>query len=214
MPINIFMIDQTLIDNNSKSITNAFSSATTIVDGLMSVKNVHTDECCKKLENFIFNLPEDQWLPESTPKKDINRYSNRYRINWKSDSIIEELSMSYNAITPLINKVFTRTKEKVFIGLNIWKDTEGFQAVLHRDNGIIAVAMQIYQGKNVPKDCGTRFEIENEMLHVPYEHNSGYVLEQVDDIQQRIVHGTSRPTPKDCTRLSVYAIWSYPEFKD
>ena len=213
MPINIFMIDQTLIDNNSKSITNAFSSATTIVDGLMSIKNVHTDECCKKLENFIFNLPEDQWSLESTPKEDINKSRNRYRINWKSDSIIEELSMSYDAITPLINKVFTRTKEKVFIGLNIWKDTEGFQTGLHRDNDIIAVAMQIYQGKNVPKDCGTRFEIDNEWLHLPYEHNSGYVLEQVDDIQQRIVHGTSLPTPKDCTRVSVYAIWSYPEFK-
>jgi len=208
------MIDQTLIDNNSKSIYDALSSATPIYDGLMSVKNVHTDECCKKLENFISNLTENQWSPESTPNKNMNKYRNRHRINWQSDSIIEELSMSYNAVTPLINKIFNHTKEKVFIGLNIWKDTEGFQTGLHRDNDIIAVAMQIYQGKNVPKNCGTRFEIENEMLHLPYEHNSGYVLEQADDIQQRLVHGTSRPTPKDCTRLSVYAVWSYPEFKD
>lgn len=210
------MIDQTLIDNNSKSIYDALSSATPMYNGLMSVKNVHTDECCKKLENFIFNLSNDQWSSESRPQLKTNQYQirNRYRLNWQSDSIIEELSMSYNAVTPLINKIFTRTKEKVFIGLNIWKDTEGFQTGLHRDNDIIAVAMQVYQGKNVPKDCGTRFEIENEMLHLPYKHNSGYVLEQVDDIQQRLVHGTSRPTPKDCTRISVYAIWSYPEFKN
>ena len=182
------MIDQTLIDNNSKSIYDALSSATPIYDGLMSVKNVHTDECCKKLENFISTLTENQWSPESTPNKNMNKYRNRHRINWQNDSIIEELSMSYDAVTPLINKIFNHTKEKVFIGLNIWKDTEGFQTGLHRDNDIIAVAMQIYQGKNVPENCGTRFEIENEMLHLPYKHNSGYVLEQADDIQQRLVH--------------------------
>lgn len=208
------MIDQTLIDNNSKSIYDALSSATPIYNGLMSVKNVHTDECCKKLENFISNLTENQWSPESTPNKNMNKYRNRYRINWQSDSIIEELSMSYDAVTPVINQLFTRTKEKVFIGLNIWKDTEGFQTGLHKDNDVIAVAMQVYQGKFVPEDCGTRFQLAEEMLHLPYKHNSGYVLEQPDDIQQRIVHGTSRPTPKDCTRISVYAIWSYPEFKN
>jgi hypothetical protein len=202
---------------DADSITNSLLKSKIVANGLRSVDNVHSDDACDALQKFISTIAQDQWLPEVGVTKDLGTHTkdrNRYRLNWQADSIIEDLHCSYESVTPVINQLFTKTKDKVFIGLNVWKDTEGFRTGMHRDNDIIAVAMQVYQGKHVPSDCGTRFELENEMLHLPYQHNSGYVLEQPDNIVDRLVHGTSKPTPAGCERLSIYAIWSYPQFKD
>ena len=208
------MIDRTLINENTDSIIQSLSAGIEHDRGFSELYNINCSRAAAKLDHYLATVSENQWIPETTANKDKN-LNLRKKINWQSDSIIEELHLSYEAVTPLINQLFTQTKEKVFIGLNVWQDIEGYSMSMHTDNPIIAVALQVYHGNTAPEDCGTSFCVQDHrIVEIPYKHNHGYILEQHDDLTKRLLHAPSKPTPAGAKRHSIYAVWSYPEFKD
>ena len=207
------MIDQNLINENTNSIIQSLTNGFEHDKGFIELYNINCSLAAEKLDHYLATVPEDQWIPETTTKKDKN-VNLRKKINWQSDSIIEELHLSYEAVTPIINQLFTQTKEKVFIGLNVWQDIEGYRMHMHTDNPIIAVALQAYHGNTAPEDCGTSFCVQDCIIEIPYKHNNGYILEQSDDLTKRLLHAPSKTTPAEAKRQSIYAVWSYPEFKD
>jgi hypothetical protein len=129
---------------------------------------------------------------------------NRRKITWDPDTIIEELHIAFENLTPLINGIFTG-KEKHFDGIQLWKDEAGYFIGYHTDNSNIAVSMQWYLFDNVPVDCGTTFVGDTEEVIVPYVANTGYLAADTS----QITHKTTNSTPPGIIRYSLYAVWTF-----
>jgi hypothetical protein len=193
------MIDYQLIEKNIEHIQQSWENIkTTQFSDLYQLKNIFNQELLNKLQNYLINN-KNQWT-----RVENQEHLNRYNITFCPDTIIEELHIiTEEGITPLVNQLFG-VPEKNFLGIQIWKDEEGYNLEAHRDNSIIDISLQIYLF-DAPLDCGTTFIHKNEELAVPYLHNTGYVYCHTNELT---THKTTRATPPGVTRHSLYSIWS------
>jgi hypothetical protein len=147
-----------------------------------------------KLVTYVHS--SDNWITDPS-------YSNprRTKINWESDTVVEEVHTVFERLTDVINNKFSRTNN--FLGVNIWKDTAGYAIGLHKDVKIIDIAVQVYLS-NGPAELGTEFVHNGVTERAQYKLNCGYLA----DNKVGISHALKYPVPESHTRYSIYGIWT------
>jgi hypothetical protein len=192
------MIDQQFINLSSQQALVAIEQRRpTQIDALFTVKNFLTPAAATKLKNYLSTVKESVWTQVAGQEK-----LNRKKLAWESNSIIEELHSAFNDITPAISQINNTPLN--FLGVQIWKDWEGYYIQPHQDNSIIDVGLQIYLFDNNAK-LGTTFVNQDHTVEIPYIHNSGYLMftKNIGATQ----HGTTNLTPPGVIRYSLYLIW-------
>jgi len=189
------MIDNQLIDNQTKHFLKAWNNKKEIIPNLYAVDNVLTDPASIKLRKYISTATSWETVinQERLPRR---------KISWEADSIIEELHTAFDNITPMVNKSFNDV-EKYFLGLQIWEDRGGYKLDYHSDNPVIDIAMQAYL-YDCPEQCGTTFNVDDYTIDLPFLHNTGYLLCN----NKKMLHKTTHTVPPNVKRYSLYAIWS------
>jgi hypothetical protein len=193
------MIDEQLIAQETLNLTTSvLSKQFTLAPGLFLLKNVFSQSALDKLKIFLDNLPEDKWeVVEGVRNK------SRRKFRWESDSIVEELHTAFENITPIIDNLVVEPTVR-FLGMHIWRDTAGYNIDYHTDNPVIVMSAQVYLFDLTPPACGTTFDFDGQHIEIPYIHNSGYLYNNTI----KIPHKSSKITPKDAVRYSIYAVWS------
>jgi hypothetical protein len=192
------VIDNQLIDLISQQTLQSIEQRQpTVFDGLYTVNNFLPESAVVKLKNYLPTSNESLWSPVTGQEK-----VNRLKLTWETDTIVEEIHEACNRLTPAVGKLSNLPLN--FIGLQIWKDWDGYRITSHRDNSIIDVGLQIYLFDNDSK-LGTTFSEGDCTIDIPYIHNSGYMLVANNN---NPTHRTTRDTPIGVTRYSLYLVWS------
>jgi hypothetical protein len=190
-------LDFNLINETTERlVTQIAQREQTACPDLFLVNDVFPESLLDKLTNYAVNK-SDGWVSEVNQKL-------RTKLNWESDSVIEELHISLENLTEQISDIFHRKEH--FLGLSIWKDLPGYKIKKHTDNPEIDAAMQVYL-LDGPQNLGTIFEFESTNISVPYRKNCGYLASN----RPGIPHYLDIPVPDLYTRYSLYAIWSKDE---
>ena len=194
------MIDQTLILSATAHAKLAIKNSKFLTDKFKLISDVLSADILIKLKQFIDTVDEEEW-------KEVSRqeFYPRKGINWISDTVVEELHNVMDNQTDEINKHFNTTGNK-FLGLALWRDTDGYEMPKHQDNSIIDIAMQIYLF-DYPEKYGTTFIINEKSIDVPFKHNTGYLLNQ-QEYNDRLVHWPTNKLAGSLPRYSLYLIWS------
>ena len=197
------MIDQLLIERNIQRMTDCWHQAKVMRQSLYLIKNVFTEAALEKLKAYVDN-PERVWT-----QVEMQEHLPRGKITWDADTIIEELHLMCQGLDPLISKF--SGLDLNFHGIQIWRDTEGYNILPHRDRSQIDIAMQVYLF-DAPSKCGTTFEFEGDdftnqtvNFQVPHEHNCGYIN---FNSRLNVLHYSTTPVPAGVLRYSLYAHWS------
>lgn len=148
------------------------------------------------LHKFLRYLDSyDNWKPVEFP------LVGRQILNWEADTVVEEVHVCMESITKEVNGLLSTTHDK-FLGLNIWKDVAPYRIEPHTDNPVIGTSLQIYLN-NCDANLATNFLYDGEEIALPYNSNSGYVMNN----DFRITHWMNTPIPAGFNRYSLYAIW-------
>lgn len=189
------MIDGELITKASNYTIEKFSNrVSTNCEYLWFLQDFLYPELIEKILKFV----EQDDLPWT--KVRLQTYAKRQSISWIPDTVIEELHMVINNLTPQIERVILRPQK--FGGISIWKDEYPYSIGPHADQPIISSALQIYL--NVGSvDTTTHFKWQDKILKPENLSNHGYFL----DNRGKVVHWLPNEVPKDFYRYSLYAIW-------
>lgn len=193
------MIDQDLIAQQTFSIQSSIKSRVgTPITGLWQCNDVLTATAIEKLKQYIQTADDSAW-------QTVDRQEDlaRRKIAWHADTVIEELHTAFDANTDLVNLLWPERKKR-FLGLQLWKDWQGYELAWHVDNDLIDISMQIYLFDLDP-GLGTTFRTEENTVDIPYQHNTGYLAVNSADL----FHRTTRTTPANTVRYSLYAVWSH-----
>lgn len=152
----------------------------------------------EKLYKYITTA--DNWV-EQEDYHPGDYQNNRLKINWESDTVIEEAHVVFENLTDAINQIYKRNNK--FVGINLWKDINGYQIPRHADNPDIDIAMQIYLNSE-QGNLGTKFEYQDVTIETPYSQNCGYIM----DNEGKIIHYFDSAIPPNYVRYSIYAIWT------
>lgn len=194
------MIDQTLILSATAHANLAIKNSKFLTDKFKLMSDVLSPDILIKLKQFIDTVDEEEW--KEVPGQE---FYPRKGINWISNTVVEELHIVMDNQSDEINKHFNTTGKK-FLGLALWRDTDGYEMPKHQDNPIIDIAMQIYLF-DYPEKYGTTFIVNEESVNVPFKHNTGYLLNQQED-NDRLVHWPTNKLAGSLPRYSLYLIWS------
>lgn len=149
---------------------------------------------------YRYALDSNDWCEQERYGSSLYE-PNRFKINWKADSVIEEIHTVFENLTDTFNQVYKKNYK--FSGINLWKDSSGYNITRHVDNPTIDLSIQIYLNDS-NCDLGTKFEYANATIKTPYIKNFGYIM----DNDGKIIHYFDSLIPPDYTRYSLYAIWS------
>jgi hypothetical protein len=193
------MIDNQFIESVAQqAIRSIEQRQSTEFDCLYTIKNFLIDQAISKLKNYLPATTDQQWTTVANQE-----HCNRRKLTWDSDTVIEELHLACDLLTPTISKIAGTSLN--FLGLQIWKDWSGYLITPHQDNPIIDASMQLYLFDNSP-NLGTTFSDDITKIEIPYVNNSGYLFfsKNVGNIK----HSTTNITPANATRYSLYLVWS------
>jgi len=94
-----------------------------------------------------------------------------------------------------------------FVGIDLWKDSSGYQITPHCDIPGPDYAVQIYMGEghNTFQMLGTALYIKKHhhltpLFEISYRPNSGYII----DAPHTILHGLNHKIPSNYNRYSIY----------
>jgi hypothetical protein len=192
-------LDFKLIEKSIQHAIISLEASETVCPGLSCISDFLDPELLLKLQNFIFNDNLSWDIQEYHTGVRYN--NNRKKINWISDSVVEEIHIVLEGLTDYLN--YTFNKKNKFLGLTIWKDAYSYQLSLHTDNPTIDMAIQIYLNSN-NTNLGTKFCIGTDIFETPYKVNCGYSM----DNQCNIPHYYDGKSPEDYYRYSLYAVWT------
>jgi hypothetical protein len=150
----------------------------------------------EKLKCYVDATDNADWA-------DRKENPSRKLIVWHADSVIEELHTVCGNLTSLVQTELS-TPDIEFMGIQLWKDSAGFNMSWHHDNPIIHVALQVYL-LDSPSNYVTSFETGTEVLAVPHVHNTGYLLINT------LKHTPTSTIANGATRYSLYAVWKLKE---
>jgi hypothetical protein len=193
------MIDNQFIESVARQASHSIEQRQlTKFNCLYTITDFLTNTAVSKLKNYLPNTTEDQWSNVANQEQ-----LNRRKLTWDSDTVIEELHEACNLLTLTICKIADTPLN--FLGLQVWKDWDGYKLGPHQDNPIIDASLQIYLFDN-SSNLGTTFSNDNIKIEIPYVNNSGYLLTSSNI--GNIKHYTTSTTPIGVTRYSLYLIWS------
>lgn len=188
------MIDYSLVNANiAHSRQQLAQRQSTTVDNLYQVDNFFTQELISKL--LIYVDSSTQWN-----SVELQEHLNRASITWDADTVFEETYMVFEQLTDDLNSLFG--SEYNLSGLQVWKDSPGYNIKMHVDNNRVGYSAQIYLTGGIDQ-LGTHF-IADSTVEIPYAVNTGYIT----SVANQIPHGMIKPVPDQHTRYSVYAIWA------
>jgi hypothetical protein len=192
-------IDFTLIEQSTKySIGQINEKIPTVCPYVFILPNFIDPTLLGKL--YQYSLVSNNWC-EQELYGSLLYATNRFKINWEADTVIEEVHTVFENLTDTLNQVYKKNYK--FLGINLWKDSAGFHTIKHVDNPGIDLSIQIYLN-DIECDLGTKFEYANTTIKTPYIKNFGYMM----DNDGKITHYFDSVIPPDYTRYSLYAIWS------
>jgi len=197
------MIDQQLIEQTAQSIANCLDNRKNICNSLFTLENVLPESACEKLWHYVQTT--NKW----NSIEDAFYQQNRKKITWESDTVIEELHCAFEQTTEKINQIFQPAQKQNFIGIAVWEDSEEYSIGWHTDNPLLSSALQIYLFDTCPSECGTTFKINNVDVDLPFVHNTAYLADQ--NLDNKLLHKTTHPTPAGIKRYSLHASWSFTE---
>lgn len=189
MPIDNQLINDSIV-HAKQQLINANSTPCPYI---FTVENLLYQPLLNKFLHYLESY--DNWKKVDLP------LVGRQILNWEFDTVVEEVHACMEAITSEVNNLLS-TKHDKFLGLNIWKDVYPYKIKPHTDNPVIGTSMQIYVN-NCNANLATNFSYNGEDIALPYNTNSGYVMNN----DFRIKHWMDTPVPKDFNRYSLYAIW-------
>lgn len=199
------MIDQDLIDRNSRSLDLALANAKKINDVLHLINDAFESELFTKFNHYIENNKDsDLWIPETDTYGKPMATVPRYKLSWQAESVIEELHEICQSQTMNIQKMFAK-KIGDFRGIVIWRDHEGYSLDWHTDNPVIGTSLQVYMSGSADNP-GTEFANKDSTCLVPFAVNSGYVVDQSSNNRPR--HRVSGVVPPGSIRYSLFAMWN------
>ncbi len=190
-------LDFQLIEQSTKYSSDQLKNVTkTDCPDLLFLTDFLYPPLVDKLINFV-TTNELDW------QKEVNiEYAPRYKINWITDTVIEETHTALENLTIPLNSQFDKNNK--FIGMTVWKDNEGFTIGKHdRDNEIIDMSIQVYLTEDLT-NLGTSFIYNNKIIQANYTKNCGYLY----DNNRGVTHYMDTPVPKGHVRYSLYAMWS------
>jgi hypothetical protein len=192
------MIDQTLITQGSLVATQSISSAKpTSINGLWRIENFFDIAVMSKLIEYFNNVDHSHWQEFNDEK-----YHQRKKITWQSDTVVEELHEICDSITEKIREISPTAQH--YWGINLWKDSENYFMDWHTDNTDIDMSLQIYLSG--PENCpGTIFRNSENVVEFEFVPNNGYLTDQ--GINQ-IEHKFSGAVGPGYPRYSLHAVWS------
>lgn len=193
------MVRQDLITRCTQSLQQSVCQKRTIItDSLYAVTQCLEDSSLQEIKNFISQASDSSW-------KEVQRqdYLARKSINWQSDTVIEELHIAIDAVTPLIKDLFGGALH--FHGIQLWRDSESYNLPYHFDNTIIDCALQIYLFDS-PRDQGTTFVYQGHEHTIDFENNSGYLVSNRPG--RALMHRTTGVVPTAHQRYTLFAYWS------
>lgn len=207
------MIDSSLIDLGKNYCTKQLENID-FVNGkkLGLINNFFPSSVIDKLKIFIHSA--QHWEYQENPKNGVinperqrlssmNPGTQRFKLTFQHDTIMEELYEILNGVTSNLSVIFN--KDLSFNGVFVWKDLPGYFAVDHVDNPEIEIAIQIYLTEH-EQNIGTIFFVDNKIVETNYKINEGYIMDNSYAIRHRI----RLPIPQDHIRYSVYANWKKP----
>ena len=192
------MIDQEQINKSIKLTEVAITSyLPTPSDKLFRINSVIDHTMIDKLNTYLNTIDSIKW--EYFQSNNLRKV-----ITWDADTVIEELHNIFDSMTDLISRQFSNGPLK-FLGLQLWKDSNGYNMNYHIDNPTIDVALQLYFF-DAPRECGTIFKIDKEEYLVPFEHNTGYIYK--NQTSTGVQHKVKVIISPDSYRYSLYMVWS------
>ena len=195
------MIDQDIIQTASNNLKQAFENRTEHTKDFSTVQNIFSQNVLNKVHDYILNDSDKVWALETTSSGE-EMHIPRNKIIWHSDTIIEELHMAMESITPQVQEVLDNPVN--FVGIILWQDYENYKIDWHTDNPILMATMQIYLAGS-KKNPGTEFELnEGEYHNCEFVPNTGYFLNQTE---RRLRHHTTGSVPPNVSRYSLFGMW-------
>ena len=192
-------IDFALIDQATQySIDQLAQKISTQCPYISILPNFIDPALLEKLYNYA--LVSDCWSKQEKYGSSFYE-TNRFKINWEPDTVIEEVHTVFENLTDTFNQVYKKNYK--FSGINLWKDSAGFHTIRHIDNPTIDLSIQIYLN-DTDCDLGTKFEYANTTIKTPYLKNFGYIMNN----DGKIIHYFDSEIPPEYTRYSLYAIWA------
>lgn len=195
------MIDQQIIQTASDNLQKAFENRIKHNTHFSTVHNVFSTEVLNKVYDYILNNSDKIWELETTSNGEEMNIP-RNKITWHMDTVIEELHVAMESITPQVQSVLNRPVK--FVGIILWQDQENYKIDWHSDNPILMATMQIYVAGS-KKNPGTEFELEEGKYHnCEFIPNTGYFLNQTES---RLKHHTTGSVPPNVSRYSLFGMW-------
>jgi len=146
-----------------------------------------------KFNQYVMEIDNDKW--ERTGS------SHRKKLCWIPDTVYEEVHIVFSNLTKNLEEIFNRKNS--FLGINIWKDTEGYQILKHIDMPKLDLSIQLYLN-SADTNLATTFDYDNKIIQPEYKKNCGYLMDQ----RGKIIHYMNNLVPKNYVRYSVYAMWT------
>lgn len=193
------MLDQLLISQGTATLKYALVKSDELAGNFRLISQAFDTELLNKIQQFILQSDTKDWTSvegQTSPA--------RVALRWQSDTVLEELHQIGQNITEQINTVFGLEGKK-FQGLQIWRDTEGYEIKPHVDNPKIDISLQIYLF-DCPEKFGTSFIIKGKTVDVPFINNTGYITYK-NKLQDRLFHWTTNRLESGLTRYSLYFTW-------
>lgn len=193
------MIDQNIIQTANTNLDQALQNRIQHTEDFSTIHNVFSADVLNKVYDYILNDSDKVWEAETTRDPSVTRS----KISWHAETVIEELHMAMESITPKVQTILDSPVH--FTGLTLWEDEENYKIDWHTDNPILMATMQIYiaGSKNNP---GTEFKLDEEKYHTcDFIPNTGYFLNQT---KRRLEHHTTGSVPPHVDRYSLFGMWS------
>lgn len=163
-------------------------------NGLWHIEKFLSDEHWDDVKNEILKIPDNEFQNRHEPMRlrleivDIKKPFYQTLVNIVKQSV------------PIVSRITSYSNLRDPPGLFLWRDTVGFKSDWHPDDFTKLPTAQIYIDGE--QDQGTSFKINNKEYTIPFESNSGYLM----DNRYQIVHGLISPVKKKI-RQSMYLIY-------
>lgn len=167
---------------------------TQLATGLWHIEKFFPDDLWEEFKNSILSIPDSEYQNRHEPMRI------RLEIQNPVNQFYQKLLKFGVDTVPLVSKLTNHDNLRDPPGLFLWRDFEGFRSYWHPDDFTNLPTAQIYIDGS--QEQGTSFVINNNEIKIPFEPNTGYLM----DNRYQIVHGMLTPVDKKI-RQSIYLIY-------